>query len=110
MPVTLNDIIDLHADYQPTIDFGLVEAYGNRMGACINAEISINRQTEYVIQYAGKRCIVYNWEQSGGDSRMYIKDQWGTKLFLTEDAVNMLTYGNPEYSHMKLVAQSLQLV
>lgn len=108
MPITLNDIIDLSE--QPEFDFNLIESYGCRIAPCIRQEITINRATEYMLVVGGKPLRVYNWEQSGGNSRMYIKDQWGNKLFLPEEAVNLLTYGKPEYSHMKLVAQSLQLV
>jgi hypothetical protein len=107
MPITLNDIIDLTD--QPEIDFSLVEAYGCRMGSCMRAEITINRQTEFVIVYNGKRCIVYNWEQSGGNSRMYIKDAWGMRLFLTEEAVAMLHWGEPHYGELTPVAQAVKV-
>lgn len=105
MPITLNDIIDLSA--QKEFDFDLIEAYGCRPAPCMRQEITINRATEYMLVIGGKPLRVYNWEQSGGNSRMYIKDQWGTKLFLPEDAVTLLTYGQPTYDGLKFVAQSV---
>jgi hypothetical protein len=40
---------------------------------------------------------------------MYIKDEWGERLFLTEDAVNMLTYGKPSYEYLTPVAQAVKV-
>lgn len=108
MPITLNDVIDLSA--QQEFDFNRIEAYGCRQASCLSEAITINRATEYVLKIDGYQRRVYNWEQSGGTSRMYVKLGFGERYFLPEDAVNMLTYGQPDYGDLKQVAQSLTLV
>jgi len=107
MPQTLNDIIDL--SIQPELDFSKIEAYGCRMAGCQTDGITINRATEYVLRIGGYQRRVYNWEQSGGNSRMYVKTGWGERSFLPEEAVTLLTYGKPEYGTLKLVAHSVQV-
>jgi hypothetical protein len=107
MPVTLNDIIDLSA--QQEFDFSLIEGYGCRQAPCLTEEITINRATEYVLKINGYQRRVYNWEQSGGNSRMYVKLGWGERFFLPEDAVRMLHYGEPHYGELTPVAQAVKV-
>ncbi len=107
MPVTLNDIIDLSA--QQEFDFDHIEAYGCRQAPCLTEEITINRATEYVLKIGGYQRRVYNWEQSGGNSRMYVKLGWGERFFLPEDAVAMLHHGEPHYGELTAVAQAVKV-
>lgn len=107
---SLNDIIDLYSEHQTEIENGKIEAYGFRMAPCLTQDITINRATEYIIKYDGQVLRVYNWEQSGGDSRMYIKTDGGYwRRFLTEEAVAMLTYGEPHYGELTYVAQGVKI-
>lgn len=110
MPTTLNDIIDLSE--QPELDADAVTAYGLKQAPCQREEVTINRQTEYMLTVSpfGKTVRVFNFEQGTGNSRMYVKDNYGTRLFLPEEVETMLTYGKPSYAHMTQVAQSVQLV
>jgi hypothetical protein len=108
MPITLNDIIDLSV--QQELDFNVIEAYGCRQAPCLTEDITINRATEYVLKINGYQRRVYNWEQSGGPGRMYVKQGWGERFFLPEAAVTMLTNGNPSYGDLTPVAQTLALV
>jgi hypothetical protein len=105
MPITLNDIIDLSA--QQEFDFNLIEAYGCRAAGVLTEEITINRPTEYILKINGYQRRVYNFEQSGGSSRMYVKLGWGERYFLPEAAVHMLTYGNPQYGELTTVAHAV---
>lgn len=107
MPVTLNDIIDLSA--QQEFDFNLIEGYGCRQAPCLTEEITINRATEYVLKINGYTRRVYNFEQSGREGRMYVKLGWGERFFLPEDAVTLLTHGQPTYDGLKLVAHSVKV-
>jgi hypothetical protein len=105
MPITLNDVIDL--SIQPELDADTVSAYGLRTAPCQREEFTINRQTEYMLTVWGKTIRVFNFEQSGREGRMYVKDAYGDRLFLPEEIVTMLTYGKPSYDHMTPVAQSV---
>lgn len=107
MPQTLNDIIDLSA--QQEFDFSLIQAYGCRAAGAQPEGISINRATEYVLRIGGYQRRVYNWEQSGGNSRMYVKLDWSERYFLPEEAVQLLTHGQPDYGDLKLVAHSVKV-
>lgn len=101
----LNDCIDLFAPYQTEIDNSKIEAYGCREAPVLSEEITSKRATEYVMRYDGHQRRVYNFEQESGTSRMYVNTDGGYfKRFLTEEAVTMLTHGNPGYGALTPVA------
>lgn len=104
----LTDILDLNN--QTEIDNSKIEGYGFKAAPCLRAEITISRATEYVLKYDGFTRRVYNWEQENGESRMYVKTDGGYFYrFLTEEAVTMLTHGNPSYDGLTYVAQSVKV-
>lgn len=107
MPQTLNDIIDLSD--QPELDAAEVTAYGLRQAPCMGQDITINRATEYMLTVWGKTVRVFNFEQSGREGRMYVKDAYGHRHFLQEETETMLTRGNPSYDHMTQIAVSVKL-
>lgn len=109
MPITLNDIIDLSDQLE--LDAAEVTAYGLRQAPCLRQDITINRATEYMLTVAsfGKTVRVFNFEQSGREGRMYVKDNYGTRLFLPEEIVTMLTHGQPWYDKMTPVASSVKV-
>ena len=105
MTVLTNNTLDL--SIQPELDFSLIEAYGYREAPCLSEEITINRATEFVLKINGFNRRVYNFEQTSGNSRMYVKMGYAERLFLPEEAVTMLTYGNPSYGELTPVAQAV---
>lgn len=108
---SLNDCLDLFAPYQTEIDNTKIEAYGLKEAPCLKEEITSKRSTEYMLKYDGFTRRVYNFEQESGTSRMYINTDGGYyKRFLTEEAVTMLTHGQPSYDQMTPVARTLALV
>lgn len=109
MPITLNDIIDLSDQLE--LDAAEVTAYGLRSAPCQRADITINRQTEYMltVDSFGKTVRVFNFEQSGREGRMYVKDNYGTRLFLAKETEIMLTHGKPSYDYMTPVASSVKV-
>lgn len=107
---SLNDIIDLYSEHQTEIDNTKIEAYGFKQAPCLSAEITSKRATEYIIKYDGRVRRVYNFEQESGNGRMYIKTDGGYWMrFLTEEAVAMLTYGEPHYDELTYVAQDVKV-
>jgi hypothetical protein len=106
----LNDVLDLFAPYHTEIDNSKIEGYGCKLAPCLSAEITSKRATEYVIKYDGRVRRVYNFEQESGTSRMYLRTDGGHFMrFLTEEAVTMLTYGEPHYHELTYVAQGVRV-
>jgi len=107
---TLNDCLDLYADYQTEIENDKIEGYRLKEAPCLSEEITSKRATEYMLKYDGRLRRVYNFEQASGTSRMYINTDGGYwKRFLTEEAVAMLIAGNPSYERLTLVAQLVRV-
>jgi hypothetical protein len=102
-----NDYIDLYD--QAEIDNDKIEGYCFKTAPCLSAEITSMRATEYMLKYDGRLRRVYNFEQARGTSRMYVKVDGYWTLFLTEEAVTMLTYGQPKYDELTYVAQDVRV-
>lgn len=103
----LSDVIELNN--QRELEPHKVTAYGFKMAPCLSAEITTRRATEYMVRVENRNRRVYNHEQAGGTSRMYVKVD-GLNLFLHEDTELMLTHGNPSYERMTAVAGSVAVL
>lgn len=91
----------------PELDNEKVEAYGCEMAPLVNyLNYSKKIASEYVLKYAGKKRRVYSWLNIFGRTRMYVLVN-GVETFVTPEIETMLTYGNPQYSHLTPVAQAV---
>lgn len=90
-----------------TLDATKVEAYGLETAPLSNYVTQSRKiASEYVIKYEGKKRRVY----SGTDRKDMFVIVKGAETSLPQEIENMLTYGNPQYHDLKLVAQSVAVL
>lgn len=94
----------------PKLPATLVEAYGYESAPLVTYEnYSKKIPSEFVLQFAGRKRRVYTWITESGDDAMYVMVN-GQETILTAETEAMLTYGNPSYDHLTMVAQSVQVM